>query len=59
MRERMQARLEALRQELEKGQTELQRAEAQRAYLQSAVCRIGGAVQVLEELLAECGRPGR
>jgi hypothetical protein len=48
---RIQARLESLRQELEKGQAELQKVEAQRAYLQEAVLRISGAVQVLEELL--------
>jgi hypothetical protein len=52
MREQIQARLEALKKELETGQAELQKAEMQRAYLHETVLRIGGAVQVLEELLA-------
>ena len=56
MREHMQARLEMLRKELEKGQIELQKVENQRTYLREMVLRIGGAIQVLEELLAE-GQP--
>lgn len=50
MREQIRARLEALKMELEKGQTELQKVEAQRTYLHETVLRISGAVQVLEEL---------
>jgi predicted nucleic acid-binding Zn-ribbon protein len=53
MQEHMQARLELLRQELEKGQVELQKVENQRKYLQETLMRISGAIQVLEELLAE------
>jgi len=49
----MQARLEALRQELETGQAELQRVEAQRAYLHETMLRMSGAVQVLTDLLEE------
>jgi peroxiredoxin len=56
MREHMQARLEMLRQELEKGQVELQKVESQRTYLRETILRISGAIQVLEELLAE-GQP--
>ncbi len=56
MREHMQARLELLRQELEKGQVELQKVESQRTYLQETLLRISGAIQVLEELLTE-GQP--
>ena len=56
MWEHMQARLELLRQELEKGQVELQKVESQRKYLQETLLRISGAIQVLEELLAE-GQP--
>ena len=52
----IQARLEALKKELETGQNELQKVEAQRTYLHETILRISGAVQVLEELLAE-GRP--
>ena len=52
MRERMQARLEVLKQEFEAGETELAKVEKQRAYLRETLLRIGGAIQVLEELLA-------
>jgi predicted nuclease with TOPRIM domain len=53
MREQMQARLEALKKELETGQAELQKVEMQRTYLHETVLRISGAVQMLEELLRE------
>jgi predicted nuclease with TOPRIM domain len=53
MREEIQARLEELKKELETGQAELQKVEVQRTYLHETVLRIGGAVQVLEELLRE------
>jgi hypothetical protein len=46
-------RLEVLKKELETGQAELERIEKQRAYLHETVLRISGAVQVLEELLAQ------
>jgi hypothetical protein len=49
----MQARLEELKKELETGQAELQKVENQRTYLRETVLRISGAIQVLEELLAE------
>jgi hypothetical protein len=53
IREQMQARLEELKKELETGQAELQKVEMQRTYLHETVLRIGGAIQVLEELLAQ------
>ena len=53
MREQLQARLEALKKEFERGQTELQKVERQRTYLHETVLRISGAIQVLEELLAK------
>lgn len=53
MREQLQMRLEVLKKELETGQAELEKLEKQRAYLHETVLRISGAVQVLEELLAE------
>jgi len=53
MREQIQARLEELKKELETGQAELQKVEMQRTYLRETVLRIGGAVQVLEELLTD------
>jgi hypothetical protein len=53
-RGQMQARLEALREELETGQAELRKLEEQRASLHALMLRsISGAAQVLEELLAE------
>jgi len=54
----IQARLEALKKELETGQNELQKVEAQRTYLHETMLRISGAVQVLEGLLAEGGPAG-
>ena len=59
MREQIQARLEALKKELETGQAELQKVELQRTYLHETVLRISGAVQVLEELLREGQPTGR
>jgi hypothetical protein len=53
IRDQIQARLEALKKELETGQAELQKVEMQRTYLHETELRISGAVQVLEELLAE------
>lgn len=56
MREQVQARLELLRKELEKGQVELQKVENQRVYLRETMLRISGAIQALEDLLTE-GQP--
>jgi hypothetical protein len=53
MREQIQSRLQGLRKEFETGQAELEKAEKQLAYLRETLLRISGAVQVLEELLAE------
>ncbi len=60
-RGRIEARLEALRGELEAGQAELQKLDERRASLHATMLRISGAVQVLEELLAEedAGRNGK
>lgn len=49
----MQARLEALKGELEAGQAEIQKLDERRASLHATMLRISGAVQILEELLAE------
>jgi hypothetical protein len=56
MQEQMHTRIEALRKELETGQAELEKVERQRTYLHETMLRISGAIQVLEELLAE-GKP--
>ena len=53
MQEQIKARLEELRKELEVGQTELEKVERQRTYLRETLLQIGGAIQVLEELLGE------
>jgi len=52
-RARLARRLEALQAELGTGQKMLGELEAQEAQLRRNVLRIAGAVQVLEELLAE------
>lgn len=51
MRERVEARLEALRRELETGRAELQQVEARRTYLYETMLRIDGAIHELGELL--------
>ena len=53
MREQLEARLKALKSELESGQAELAKVEEHRAYLRETLLRISGAVQVMEELLVE------
>jgi predicted nuclease with TOPRIM domain len=49
----VQTRLEELKKELEAGQAELRKVEAQPTYLHETMLRISGAIQALEELLAE------
>jgi prefoldin subunit 5 len=51
--QRLEQRLKALRQELETGQKMLADLEARRLELQQTILRIDGAIQVLEELLAD------
>jgi hypothetical protein len=51
VREQIEERLAALRQEYEAGGRMLADLEARRVELQQTLLRIGGAVQVLEELL--------
>jgi len=53
MQEQIQARLAELRKEFETGQTRLQELERQQAILRETMLRISGAIQVLEEVLAE------
>lgn len=49
----MTNRLEELRKELEKGQQEMARLDRQRQELRDTMLRISGAIQVIEELLAQ------
>jgi predicted nuclease with TOPRIM domain len=53
VRERLQSRLDGLRKEYEAGREELERLKTRQAYLRETMLRIGGAIQILEELLAE------
>ena len=55
MREQMQTRLEELKKEFEVGQQRLQETERQQALLRETLLRISGAIQVLEEVLANGG----
>jgi hypothetical protein len=53
MRAQMESRLDALRSELETGEAEYQQLQAREMHLRETLLRISGAMQVLEELLAE------
>jgi hypothetical protein len=53
MRERLRARLGILKNEDRIGQAKLQELEQQETCLRETLLRISGAIQVLEELLAE------
>ena len=53
MREQIRTRLNELRREFETGQTELQQLQLREAHLREMMVRISGAMQVLEELLAQ------
>lgn len=56
MREQIQERLQVLRKEFETGQRRQQELQREQMVLQEALLRIGGAIQVLEELLADSGQ---
>jgi hypothetical protein len=53
VREQLERRLEALRKEFDTGQMRLHEVERQQVSLRETLLRISGAIQVLEELLAE------
>ena len=53
MREKLQRRAEELRNEFEKGQSKLRELQREQSQLHETLLRIGGAIQVLEELLVE------
>jgi len=53
MHDQVQARIEALRKELEVGQRRMHDLERDLAQLRDTMLRISGAIQVLEELQAE------
>ncbi|MFZ2360195.1 MAG: hypothetical protein WA040_12710 [Anaerolineae bacterium] len=61
MRPQLERRVAELKSEYEAGQKMLAELEAKKVDLQATLLRIGGAIQVLEELLAEEGeeeKPG-
>ena len=57
MRERLEQRLKELKAEFESGQKMLAELEAKQANLRESLLRISGAIQVLEEMLAQQPRP--
>ncbi len=58
MKERLQKRLESLKAEYEAGQKMLADIEAQQQNLQQTLLRISGAIQVIEEELADSEENG-
>lgn len=59
MREQLERRVGELKAEQQKGQQVLAELEAKQAELRQTLLRISGAIQVLEELLADGGDDAR
>lgn len=59
MHERLQQRIQSLKTEYEAGQKMLADLEAKQANLRDTLLRISGAIQILEETLAESEAPPR
>lgn len=57
MQERLQQRIQSLKTEYEAGQKMLADLEAKQANLRDTLLRISGAIQILEETLAESEAP--
>jgi predicted nuclease with TOPRIM domain len=55
MSEQLEQRLQELKSEFETGQKMLAELEAKQANLRETLLRISGAIQVLQELLADTG----
>jgi len=53
MKDQMKARLKELQAEYQKGQEQLATLEQEATNVRNAMLRIGGAIQVLQELLQE------
>ncbi|MEN6375931.1 MAG: hypothetical protein ABFD75_14280 [Smithella sp.] len=58
MRQKLEQRLEQLKAEFEAGQKMLAELEAKQANIRETMLRISGAIQVLEEELANDNPPG-
>ena len=59
MKEKLQTRLQQLRTEYQSGQQMLQELQQKQINLEQTICRIAGAIQVLEEVLAESEEPSK
>ncbi len=57
MKEQIEKRLEELKNEYESGRKMLAEIEAKEADLKNTLLRINGAIQVLEEMLANTEKP--
>ena len=57
MEDQLRRRLEELKKEFETGQARLRELEQEQAYTRETLLRISGAIQVLEEALAEETKP--
>jgi predicted nuclease with TOPRIM domain len=57
MEDQLRRRLEELKQEFEAGQAKLRELESQQVYTREVLLRISGAIQVLEEALAQETNP--
>jgi predicted nuclease with TOPRIM domain len=57
MQEQLQQRLEELKKEFETGQARLRELETEQSYIRETLLRISGAIQVLEEALAQETKP--
>lgn len=54
MQIKIETRIKELQQELESGQTTLKELDLRSIEIKSQMLRINGAIQILNELLAEC-----
>ena len=57
MEDQLRRRLEDLKKEFETGQARLRELETEQAYTRETLLRISGAIQVLEEALAQEAKP--
>jgi predicted nuclease with TOPRIM domain len=57
MEDQLRRRLEDLKKEFEIGQARLKELESEQTYLRETLLRISGAIQVLEEALAQDAKP--